>query len=220
MDISTKNNMERALGLADWHRRMSEIYARVRANSDPEEAWRKWRAERDELLAKHSHSPRGDSKDDVAKALPFFDYDPAYRLLVEMEGLSDQDLLSFDLGREGLMAMMPVGRTSGLKPHLRGELTAYWICGYGGGIFLPFTDTTSGHETFGGGRYLLDSINGADLGMEKGQIVLDFNFAYSPPSAYSPNWICPPSPSENHLPSAIRAGEKLAAAGSQLKQRA
>ena len=212
--------MERALGLTDWRRRMTEIYAGVRANSDAEGAWREWRKRRDQLFASHSQSPQNDSSEEPPKTLPFFEYDPAYRLLVEMEGLSDQDPLSFDLGGEGLMAMLPVGRTSGLGPSLGGELTAYWICGYGGGIFLPFTDTTSGHETFGGGRYLLDGINGADLGMEDSRIVLDFNFAYSPSCAYSSSWICPLAPPENHLPCAIRAGERLTIAGSQLKQRA
>lgn len=214
------DNMERALGLTDWRRLTTEIYAGVRAKSDPEWAWREWRAKRDQLFASHSQSPRNDSPGDAPKTLPFFDYHPAYRLLVEMEGLPDQDLLSFDLGSDGLMTMLPVGRTSGLVPSFGGELTAYWICGYGGGIFLPFTDTTSGHETFAGGRYLLDGINGADLGMENGRTVLDFNFAYSPSCAHSPTWTCPPAPSENHLPTAIRAGERLAIAGSQLEQRA
>jgi hypothetical protein len=214
------DNMELTLGLTDWRRQMTELYAAVRANSDSEEAWRKWRVARDRLFASHSGSPRSDASAEVPKTLPFFEYGPAYRLLVEMEGLSGQELLSFDLGHQGLMTMLPVGRTRGLEPGLGGELTAYWICGYGGGLFVPFTDSTSGHETFGGGRYLLDGINGADLGMENGRTVLDFNFAYSPACAHSPTWICPLAPPENHLPSAIRAGERLVASKSILKQRA
>ena len=43
-------------------------------------------------------------------------------------------------------------------------LALYWLEGYGGGMFLSFTDETSGEETYGAGRYLLDTVKGADLG--------------------------------------------------------
>jgi uncharacterized protein (DUF1684 family) len=89
-------------------------------------------------------------------------------------------------------------------PH---ELSLYWLEGYGGGIFLPFADTTRGSETYGGGRYLLDTVKGADLGEADGQLVLDFNFAYNPSCAYDPRWVCPLSPPENRLDVAVRAGE-------------
>ena len=38
-----------------------------------------------------------------------------------------------------------------------GELSLWWIAAYGGGLFVPFRDATSGHETYGGGRYLTDT---------------------------------------------------------------
>jgi len=90
-----------------------------------------------------------------------------------------------------------------------GELVVYWIAGYGGGVFLPFADATSGKETYGGGRYLLDGIKGADLGMKGDKIVLDFNFAYNPSCAYSPRWSCPLAPPHNRLRSPVRGGEKM-----------
>jgi len=40
----------------------------------------------------------------------------------------------------------------------------YWLDGYAGGVFLPFRDASSGTETYGDGRYLLDTSKGADLG--------------------------------------------------------
>ena len=80
--------------------------------------------------------------------------------------------------------------------------------GYGGEIFLPFRDATGGSETYGGGRYVLDTIKHADLGEEKGGLVLDFNFAYNPSCAYNPRWFCPLAPRENHLSVPTRAGEK------------
>ena len=88
------------------------------------------------------------------------------------------------------------------------ELSLYWLDGYGGGVFLPFADATRGGETYGGGRYLLDTVKGADLGEADGRLVLDFNFAYNPSCSYDPRWVCPLSPPENRLDTAVRAGER------------
>ena len=55
-------------------------------------------------------------------------------------------------------------------------------------------DATSGSETYGAGRYLLDTVKGADLGEDDGRLVLDFNFAYNPSCAYDPRWVCPLAP--------------------------
>ena len=73
-------------------------------------------------------------------------------------------------------------------------LELYWLEGYGGGLFVPFADATSGRETYGAGRYLLDTVKGADLGQRGGRLVLDFNFAYQPSCAYDPRWTCPLTP--------------------------
>ena len=88
------------------------------------------------------------------------------------------------------------------------HLNLYWIEGYGGGLFLPFRDATNGRVSYGGGRYLYDTIKGADLGAGSESVLLDFNFAYNPSCAYNDRWVCPLSPPENWLPQAIRAGEK------------
>ena len=86
-------------------------------------------------------------------------------------------------------------------------LDLYWLEAYGGGLFLPFRDTTSGRETYGAGRYLLDTVKGADLGMDGARLVLDFNHAYNPSCAYDPRWVCPLAPPANRLPFPVRAGE-------------
>lgn len=70
-------------------------------------------------------------------------------------------------------------------------------------LFLPFTDLTSGSETYGGGRYLELTIPEGD------SIIVDFNKAYHPYCAYNPKYACPIPPRENHLPIAIRAGVRL-----------
>ena len=62
-------------------------------------------------------------------------------------------------------------------------------------------------ETYGGGRYLLDTVKGADLGGGPGALVLDLNFAYNPSCAYDPRWACPLAPSGNRLDVPVRAGE-------------
>ncbi|MDO7884675.1 DUF1684 domain-containing protein [Hymenobacter cheonanensis] len=69
-------------------------------------------------------------------------------------------------------------------------------------LFIPFTDLTNGHGSYGGGRYL-------DLRMPPAGVhtmLLDFNCAYNPSCAYSPAYSCPVPPAENRLPVAIPAG--------------
>jgi uncharacterized protein (DUF1684 family) len=89
-------------------------------------------------------------------------------------------------------------------------LDLFWFRTYGGGLFVSFKDATSGAQTYGGCRYLLDTVKGADLGMQDGKLVLDFNFAYQPSCAYDPRWICPLAPPSNRLDVEVLAGEKKA----------
>jgi hypothetical protein len=108
-------------------------------------------------------------------------------------------------GRDDLFARHPQSPLpEGKRAGFRG------IEGYGGGVYLPFADATSGATSYGGGRYLLDTVKGADLGMEEGRLVLDFNFAYNPSCAYDPRWTCPLPPPANRLPVDVRAGERVA----------
>lgn len=69
-------------------------------------------------------------------------------------------------------------------------------------ISVPFTDLTSGKESYGGGRYI-------DLKLPlNALVVLDFNQAYNPYCAYSHRWSCIIPPQENALKVAIKAGVK------------
>jgi uncharacterized protein (DUF1684 family) len=90
-----------------------------------------------------------------------------------------------------------------------GDLEVYWIDVYGGGVFIPFRDATAGTETYGAGRYLIDTVKGADLGGSGDRLVLDFNYAFHPSCAYDPRWSCPLAPPANHLAVPVRAGERL-----------
>ncbi len=116
--------------------------------------------------------------------------------------------IDVDLGKDGRMTYRSAARTEGLKSQLGSELTLYWISAYGGGLFLPFRDVTNNRTTYGSGRYILDTIKGADLGCGKeGGIILDFNFSYNPSCALNNRYVCPLPPKENTLPEAVTAGE-------------
>ena len=69
--------------------------------------------------------------------------------------------------------------------------------------FIPFTDETSGGETYGSGRFIDIDKPASD------STFLDFNYAYNPYCAYNHRYDCPIPPKENRLPIAITAGEKV-----------
>jgi uncharacterized protein (DUF1684 family) len=104
-----------------------------------------------------------------------------------------------------------IGRVPLAGPLEGSSLDVFWIDAYGGGLFLPFRDGTSGTETYGAGRYLLDTIKSADHGGDyrTGELLLDFNMAFHPSCAYDPKWSCPLAPPENRLTVPIRVGERL-----------
>jgi uncharacterized protein (DUF1684 family) len=203
--------------LLDWKRRVFALYAEVRAATEPEAAWRSWRAARDELFRTHPQSPAPADRRGELASLPYFDYDPAFRVLAAVEPAEETRLLIAGSGprptpfRRFATAVFELGSE-------QQRLALYWLEGYGGGLFLPFRDETSGGETYGAGRYLLDTVKGADLGELDGKLVLDFNFAYNPSCAYDSRWACPLAPPENRVPVAVRAGERAPAAGTASSQ--
>lgn len=199
--------------LWDWRQQIADLYHDVRRGQDAAMAWRHWCATRAALFRTHPQSPIEPAGRTGYEAPAMFPYDPAWRLEVRLVPAPPQRL-AVATGADGTTAMRAFARTDGLRERLNGELILYWIEGYGGGVFLPFADATSGAETYGGGRYLLDTIKGADLGAVRpgGTLLLDFNFAYFPSCAYSSRYVCPLAPPENRLPIAVRAGERLPAA--------
>ena len=196
------------LDLLEWKRRVFALYAEVRAAVEPEAAWRAWREGRDELFRSHPQSPLPEEARGAFGGLPYFDYDPGLRLLGRVEPAEEALILIAGSGPEPT----PFRRFARAVFELGGEerrLALYWLEAYGGGVFLPFRDETSGNETYGAGRYLIDTVKGADLGESGGRLVLDFNLAYNPSCSYDPRWACPLAPPENRLTAAIRAGERV-----------
>ena len=172
----------------------------------------RWRAVRDAMFRDHLQSPI-ELRSGV-EGLGVFPYDPILVFHVKHLPIVDAPLETFQAGADGPVHMQPFARSQGLQAKLGGELTFYWLLGYGGGVFLPFADMTNGRDTYGAGRYLLDTIKGADLGSTPdGLTILDFNFAYNPSCAYSPRYVCPLTPPANRLPMPVMAGERTPAQG-------
>jgi uncharacterized protein len=198
------------IDLLDWKRRIFELYAEVRRSPDPRAAWLRWRSVRDDLFATHPQSPVPPADRERFGGLPFFDYDPLWRAVADVIPAEPE---RYDIAtsgpEEGSYGFTRFAVARFEHPGEPLELELYWLDGYGGGLFLPFRDATSGTETYGAGRYLLDTVKGADLGAEGGRLVLDFNFAYNPSCAYDPGWVCPLAPPPNRLAAPIPAGERF-----------
>ena len=196
-----------AVELLDWKRQIFALYEAIRESHDPRVAWDLWRATRDRLFREHSQSPIPAAHRAGFRGCGVFDYDPAARVLGRVEpGPPARVDVAASTG--SAFPFMAVGKVRFEIGGIEHSLTLLWNEGYGGGLYLPFQDGTSRDETYASGRYLLDTVKGADLGSVGDLLVLDFNFAYNPSCSYDPSWACPLTPPENRLPIAVRAGER------------
>jgi uncharacterized protein (DUF1684 family) len=195
-----------ALAVLDWRRRVHALYDQVRAADDPAEAHAAWRMQRDRLFAEHPASPLLAEDRPGFAGLSVPRYDAAWRFEVEVKPVEPAHL-DVPTGTDGVVPFDRVGRVE--LPGL-GTLDVWWLGSYGGGIFVPIRDASAGTAggTYGGGRYLLDTVKGADLGGSDGRLVLDLNFAYNPSCAYDPEWACPLAPPGNRLDVAVPVGER------------
>jgi uncharacterized protein (DUF1684 family) len=201
-------DLAETLDLLDYRRRVADLYADVRARGASRETWSAWRERRDALFREHPSSPYPEGR--RPGELAYFPYDPAFRVLGRAEPASEQ-LLEIAHSADGTTTarrVATVGFELGGRHH---ALELFWLDQYGGGVFLPFRDATSGDTTYGGGRYLLDTAKGADLGSDDGALVLDFNFAYHPSCFHDPRWSCPLAPPGSVLSTAVTAGERARA---------
>src|SRR5579859_5628936 len=196
--------------LVDYRRMVAAMYARVRdSNVELAERCQQFRRERDDLFRTHPQSALDADQQTSFTGLRYYPYNLAYRFVLRVEPLPDSPVFEMQLETDGLLRIKRFGKINFVIGDKACSLTLYWLLGYGGGIFLPFGDSTNRHETYGGGRYLLDTIKHADLGHEGDTLVIDFNYAYNPSCAYNPRWFCPLAPSENRLPVPIPVGEMI-----------
>lgn len=201
-------NPDDALSLLDWKRKIFALYERVRSAPESREAWTDWCATRDQLFKRHPQSPIPESERHNYRGVPVFDYREDLRVSGEIRRAEPTEMQISDSGGTTIV-FTRFARAHFALEETEMSLDVFWLSGYGGGIFLPFRDATAGTSTYGAGRYLYDTVKGADLGGSRDTLVLDFNFAYNPSCSYDARWVCPLAPPGNHLALAIEAGERM-----------
>jgi uncharacterized protein len=190
-----------ALELAEYREAMARLYLSPVGLDE-------FRAQRDELFATHPQSPIPAAERATFTGLRYFP--PTDQAIIEAELRAEPGHLEIDTGGpDGVVRYERVG----VLATSWGPLSLWWIAAYGGGLFLPMRDATSGRETYGGGRYLTDTAKGTHgrgltrIGTDR--VRLDFNYAYNPSCAYDDRWACPLAPRDNWLAQPVPAGERI-----------
>jgi hypothetical protein len=193
------------LQLTSWRRSVARLYADVRAQANPAEGHALWRTGRDELFRNHPQSPLTDDDPIRDTGVPYWPYNPDLRFTVALLP-ADEQHLTIPTSTDGEIGMRRIGR---VELPVGFGLDVWWLEQYGGGLFLPLRDGTAAHESYGAGRYLLDTAKGADLGGDEESIVIDLNFAYHPSCRYNYRWECPLAQDGNRTDVRVEAGELL-----------
>ncbi|MCI4340612.1 MAG: DUF1684 domain-containing protein, partial [Thermoplasmata archaeon] len=162
------------------------------------------RTMKDRFMAGHVESPFVAERIPGFVGLRYFPIDEKFRVPARLVRRSSPEEAYLRTNRDGQASMRYIGdlefRISGRTLYLRvyhaGE-------GVGTSVFVPFRDATSGGDSYGPGRYLVLELT------EEDEYELDFNRAFNPYCAYTEAFECGFPPSENDLPVAIRAGEKV-----------
>lgn len=203
----TSTSARTAVEVVDWRRRVFALYAAIRRGDSAEEAHELWRIERDELMLRHPATALLPADRERFDGLPVAPYDPDWRFELPVLD-AEPGGFEFATGTDGVVPFARIGR---VEVPDAGSLDVWRLRSYGGGLFVPVRDALAGRPggTYGGGRYLIDTVKGADLGTdaERGTIVLDFNFAYNPSCAYDPVWVCPLAQPGNVLAVPVPVGE-------------
>lgn len=188
-----------ALELTDYRAAVARIYLEADGLED-------FRARRDELFGTHPQSAIPAAERASFTGLRYFPPNPD--AIVEATVRPATGEIDIDTG--GPDGVVHYKRAGIIETPL-GELSLWWIQAYGGGLFLPVRDGTCGHGTYGGGRYLTDTVKGTHgRGLEvlaPDRVRLDFNYLYNPSCAYDDAWLCPLAPPENRITAPIEAGE-------------
>ena len=185
------------LDLSDYRAAVARLYLQAGDLAD-------FRARRDELFRTHPQSPipRGAG----FRGLRYFPPDDG--AVADVEVRPAHGTLDIDTG--GPDGVVHYER-AGVLDTPWGELSLWWIAAYGGGLFLPVRDGTCGAGSYGGGRYLTDTVKGTHgrglVPLGDGRVRLDLNYLYNPSCAYDDRWLCPLAPPENRVSPPIPAGE-------------
>lgn len=148
-------------------------------------------------------------KDGDRKYLRFFPVDKKYRVTATFKKTADSNGFSMKTSgskikqyfRYGVLSFRINNKACNLTVYQSRELWNHEQ--YKDYLFVPYTDLTTGEESYGGGKYLDFVISD----IRNNTLIIDFNKAYNPYCAYTSGYNCPIPPRENNLPVAIRAGE-------------
>lgn len=163
-----------------------------------------YRAAKDDAF-RQPGSPVPPEKQDELLPLAYFDPSPTYRVPAVLRVEADRPTMEMPTSTGQQRLMQRVGT---LEFSLKGQPLTLGAFIEAGAInverlFVPFTDLTSGTETYPAGRYL-------DLDRTRtGLYIIDFNRAYNPYCYYNPTYDCPFPPRGNRLTLPVRAGEKV-----------
>ncbi|MGH7686809.1 MAG: DUF1684 domain-containing protein [Candidatus Dormibacteria bacterium] len=161
-----------------------------------------FRAAKDHMFVHDADSPIPDDGRDDFQGLKYFQPDAGFVIEAQVEPptVSEPLRMPTSTGDEVVYERFGVARFT--VDGAPAQLTLFSTDGEGD-LFVPFRDATSGHDTYGAGRYI-------EVHQPHGDHVeLDFNYAYNPYCAYSEAYSCPLPPLENWLKVPIRAGEKV-----------
>jgi uncharacterized protein (DUF1684 family) len=163
------------------------------------------RAEKDAAFRNSSDSPIPPNRRDELLPLAYFPIDPDYAVPAVLKPTDKNDVMEMPTSTGQTRKMQRVGT---LEFTLKGQplrLTAFVEVGSENldHLFVPFTDLTTGTETYAAGRYLDLDRNATGI------YIIDFNKAYHPYCYFNSSYDCPYPPPENRLKIPIRAGEKL-----------
>jgi uncharacterized protein (DUF1684 family) len=205
------------LDLYDFRLQVAAMYRErdraLDAGEDPTAVHERWRIARDRLFAHHPQSALPPERRAGFTGLDYFPYNPAMRVEGVIEPAVEPERRAVAASGGETIPMERVGTVRFRLGAQDCALALYWIDVYGGGLFLPVLDATAPMESYGGGRYLMDTVKGSDariLDHSGGvwRLELDFNYAYNPSCAYDYRWVCPLAPPENRLQVRVEAGEK------------
>jgi hypothetical protein len=163
-----------------------------------------YREEKDKLFADGDGSPLDRKQKQVFEGLSYYPISQAYRIIADFEKYPIQENIEINTTKDVSRVFKKHGKATFQLNNSVHELLVLKSTDRltANVLFIPFTDETSGRETYGAGRYLDAEMSGNN------KITLDFNTAYNPYCAYNPTYECPLPPKENILMVKIEAGEK------------
>src|SRR5258708_25390038 len=158
---------------------------------EPGRGWTRFCEEKDELFAHHTQFALDEEQQRNFQGLRYFPYNSALCFVVEIDTDVEQVRQQVAMNADEAMTMTTVGRVHFSVDGEPATLSLYWLDIYGGGLFLPFRDLTCPNESYGGGRYLFDTIKGSDFlpvpGVAGGKerLIIGFHYAFNPSIAYN-----------------------------------